>query len=1411
MEKLERKPLDHVPKLHMVLRIALAAVLILGLLPQLAAPKQAHAADTAYLEVGSRIDYEGAYTTYMYVDGSPAYCATPHLYTPPSGTYTKEPVNMKMFVANNGWTARQLASLIWFGWGGPGFDGRPYPSTWYDGTPMNAGRYIALSHIIMADMFCSNADYALDGVNDSFYNWARNNVTRYRTDGSQNPNSLQDAFVNRSGEVPQEFIDRMFMMTDTGYVAGDPTSNQVIISYTWGGWIDLQKASGNTDITDNHPCYSLEGAVYGIYEDAACTREVATITTDANGYAKSDFLGTATYYVKEKTAPKGYALDTNAYQVKVDSNQTVRVNGEKVYDMPQNDPVNMFVGKIDLETTLNMPQGSASLAGAEFTVRYYNDLYDTVAAAQASGAPTRTWVVRTDEDGFATLMDGYKIAGDDYYRNSGGTPTVPIGTLLIQETKAPKGYFLTDSSVYLRKVESAGSIMENVETYDCPIVKEQVYRGDFEFVKAREDTQNRLAYVPFKITSVGTGESHIIVTDANGEAKTASSWNAHTEKTNANDAVVRADGTIDESKLDPYAGIWFYGTADKSKWGSIKVNNAKGAMAYGEYLIEELPCEANKGLTMVSLTVNVERDGYSINLGTIDNQGPGAGANINTVARNKTTGTHTAAADPVTRLVDRVNYQNLQTDGQAYELYATLMDVATGEPVRDASGNPVTGSARFVPTSANGYAEVEIACDTRQYANRDVVFFEELRLAGASAPIAEHKDLADYEQQIRIVGQSLKTKAWDTTDGDKEVSLDTASEITDTVTYRNLVPGEEYALVGSLYVRTIEMTAEGTDIQVEPLLDADGNQVTSMRMFTPEYADGEADVTFTCDTTDLKNRTIVVFECLYKDGEIIAEHTDAYDEEQVVQVTEPTIGTQAADAADGDPIVAADREATLIDTVTHENLMAGHEYTLVGTLMVKTHEVREDGTKVTSATPLLDAAGEPISATTTFTPDSHKGVATVQFTFDASDLDGAELVVFEKLFREGREVTNHEDPADEGQSFIVQAMSISTDLADDRTKGQTLTADSEAALTDTIVYNDAVAGAAYTAYAMLIDPETGLPVLQYSADENADDTATLATLTDHLAHALGVASEGEGEPEGDLPAFYGNLAPYPHGVDIKLAAELIEQAPELAERLCIAKEQFTADGGYGLLKMRYKIDARGLEGTKATSVALIVRDEPYEAVAGEIDLECADQTVEFVAPEIGTYATDKTDGDKNLITSAEACVADEVRYEGLTPGKEYILEGVLYDKQTGKPLVIADKQVTSTKYFVPAAADGTETVEFTFDASGLKGHELVVYEYLYREMETPSGTSERVKVAEHADIDSAEQTVGFDGPTLPKTGQPGESYDKTGDIIAGFLAAIGLLLLASSGAYLYYQIRKKKADEPGAGEEAEQTETTSEE
>ena len=180
--------------------------------------------------------------------------------------------------------------------------------------------------------------------------------------------------------------------------------------------------------------------------------------------------------------------------------KTEAVNGGTVKDAPQNDPANMIVAKVDKETGKASPLGKGTLAGAEFTVRFYAGQYTKeTLPAQA----TRTWVFKTDEDGYAFFEEGYKVSGDALWTNSLGFETIPLGTVSIQETKAPAGYLLTDTEPRVQNVTSVGTL-ETVETFvepdeEHPTVEEQVKRGDFALVKADGETQERLAGVPFGV------------------------------------------------------------------------------------------------------------------------------------------------------------------------------------------------------------------------------------------------------------------------------------------------------------------------------------------------------------------------------------------------------------------------------------------------------------------------------------------------------------------------------------------------------------------------------------------------------------------------------------------------------------------------------------------------------------------------------------------------------------------------------------------------------------------------------------------------------------------------------------------------------------------------------------------------
>lgn len=255
------------------------------------------------------------------------------------------------------------------------------------------------------------------------------------------------------------------------------------------GNLTIEKSSANPSITDNNNCYSLEGAEYGLYNSEADANKdvnrVGTFTIKADGKANTiKDLKAKTYYLKETKAGKGYDLDKKVYPVSVKSGKT---EIKKVKDNPQSDPVGILLKKRDKETGQDVPQRDAKLEGAEFTVKYYKGEYaEDVDPATQGATPERTWVFKTDEDGFTSLDENYKVSGDDFYYMSNGVPTIPVGTVTMQETKAPEGYLL-NNEIFVVKVKPEGND-EILNTYQEPIVPEQVIKGKIRIAKKDKDT-----------------------------------------------------------------------------------------------------------------------------------------------------------------------------------------------------------------------------------------------------------------------------------------------------------------------------------------------------------------------------------------------------------------------------------------------------------------------------------------------------------------------------------------------------------------------------------------------------------------------------------------------------------------------------------------------------------------------------------------------------------------------------------------------------------------------------------------------------------------------------------------------------------------------------------------------------------
>ena len=293
--------------------------------------------------------------------------------------------------------------------------------------------------------------------------------------------------------------------------------------------VTLDKSNGNPIMTQGNPaCYAqdLSGAVYGVYSDAALTNEVGRITTGANGHGELNGITVqrnAVLYTKELVAPRGFNLDSQVYRHAFTTDgETYNVQST---DQPMNDPLNIELNKVSADGTV--VANPASLEGAEFTIKYYagqytfNDLPTTA---------TRTWVIQTKLVGgryFALMSDTYKVSGDPFYLDA-GIPTLPLGTITVEETKAPTGYTL-DNKVIDATNSPAPNIKDGVALFNIVdenslarvvggneyTVVEGVVRGGLEIQKKDADTGANIGTATFEI--VNKNNYDVVARDENGD------------------------------------------------------------------------------------------------------------------------------------------------------------------------------------------------------------------------------------------------------------------------------------------------------------------------------------------------------------------------------------------------------------------------------------------------------------------------------------------------------------------------------------------------------------------------------------------------------------------------------------------------------------------------------------------------------------------------------------------------------------------------------------------------------------------------------------------------------------------------------------------------------------------------------
>ena len=752
----------------------------------------------------------------------------------------------------------------------------------------------------------------------------------------------------------------------------------------------IQKSSSNTTVTNGNDCYSLSGATYGVYSDKGCTKSVAILTTNANGNTDTVELRAATYYVKETKAPKGFQLDKNVYTMTVKVNETTTL---KVSDKPKVTDTLVELFKIDMEISKATPQGNASLEGAEFVWKYYDGYYTK---DNLPSEPTRTWTTKTttekdsnNEVHYITrLADSYKVLGDSFYTQN-GTICLPLGTITVKEKTAPNGYLLEGAymqaagsseqikGVYVAQITEDGELaaLSGSNQYS---VLDKVIRGGVKIQKRDLETKD---------------------TKAQGGATLK---DTAFEIISLNDNAVLVDGKLynkNEVVKTIHTGVDGIATtaADTLPYGKYRIEESNAPEGYLTDGAKPIEFEITEDGKIVDLTDEAHSIYNQIKRGDIEGVKIGAG-------------THKRLANVPFRITGKTTGESHIIVTDANGQFSTSSDWVSHKQNTNAGKTSEDGIwfGTSTPDDSKGallydtYIIEELRCDS----NKGMTLIPAFDMVVSRNKVVVNLGTLtdDYEPEITI-----HTTAADKVTGEKSIVAGKNVTIVDTVTLDGLKKGTKYQLKGWQMVKS-----ENAQLLI------DGKLVENDYTFTAKKSEMEVEVSYTFNASALGGKDLVTFEELYDlsnpdEPTKVAEHKDIEDEGQTVTITERiiTMHTTATDKATGEKTIEADDKVTIVDTVTLDGLEKGVKYTLKGWEMVKSENAE------------LLMNGKRVENDLTFTAEDSKMEVQIEFTFNASELGGKELVTFEELYDvtnpdEPIKVAEHKDIKDKGQTVTVK-------------------------------------------------------------------------------------------------------------------------------------------------------------------------------------------------------------------------------------------------------------------------------------------------------------------------------------------------------------------------------------------------------
>lgn len=1252
----------------------------------------------------------------------------------------------------------ELAMVLYYSYGGPGFDKDMFAQAsakyyngdnWedvQDGTQTDAAawydNYYATCHVLLTSVAglvskenTFKGNYG-DECTDKYKKWFAWNiigkkswVEKFTDKTEKNPNSLY-YLMKADWDTLSDSLKTAYKNSCYG-VYTDASTQTFAIASTYQppyGDISLQKTSANSGITDSNGCYSLENALYGVFDSEAkaathdAGQAIAAYSTDASGYWKTNGdIEAGTYYVAECSPSKGYQLDQGVYVVTVKAGKTAKVNGNAgVNEMPADDPIKILLEKYD-KNLGNATQGGSSRANAEFTVKYF-DSTDMSASDALSATAKRTWVLKTNGQGIVDLENAasQKVSGDDFYYNASERTVMPLGTVSIVETKAPQGYNLetpdgNPKTYVLRISMENGAVKATPLNYsgshvipesNTPIVEDTPKRGDFRLVKSVVANLPEDASMPQELgLTLAKGVQFQIINDNDGPVKSPTNGTSDVAK-----GGVVCTITVDENGLASTKG-----GASVNGWN--KPSGWTGALAYGTYVVHEVIPESVQsayqqkyGKKMLAV------DDWKIN---ITGEGQYDAPMLVT--------------DKISQTPLKVVKIDAETGKQIPLPVSFQLKDSSGKLVKYTSHYPETETVDTFTANERGELTLPMMLEGGTYTLVEVAAPQGYALNPEGVTFKVEDVYNSWDNPLTVTFEDAPVKG--------KIELEKHDADTNAA-----VSGAQYVVAAAEDITTPDGTVRLANGETAAVVTTgeDGKASTgelylgSYKVYEAKSPEGYA-----LDTAE----HIVALSADGQDAAVVTVGKDLYDHPSKIKVVK-------TDAESGKPLSGAkfrvwnDGEGD-VSEIDFSALTSG----LATGLKADSAAIEDFDTfkaNLSSA-----AAGTPVK----FSAKTLNATVSKQVDLIAAKgQDNSVKVVYE----------NEAEAALYGDVLEVPAKVLPGDASNDQ---------------EIVTDDKGIAELGYLKHGKYHIVETEAPQGYYipgspeQVDFEVDDQglvgngeaaydATFAYSAENSPNEIRTHAKANGEEVTqvsdrieivDAVSYKGTVP----GKEYKVTGVLHVGTPngdgtykdegeakDPAGNAISAEATFTAEAQEGTVDVVFAFDGTKLAGTHLVAFEKML-DADGKLFAAHEDINDPDQSV-LIAPDAKTVLVDASTGNHTARVAGKTKLVDTIEYRGLTPGEEYTAIGVLMDKDARQPLKNPDgSQVSAEAKFKPKEADGRTEVAFELDASALAGKSAVAFETIML------GNDE---VAHHADYGDADQTVVF--PTAKTSAADGKDGDK---------------------------------------------------